>query len=231
MNEKGYCVDLVLCIDCTSSMGNLIGMVKDHAMHIDDDIRKRMLKKKKRIAQMRVRVIEFRDFYEPAKNGEPALAASDFFSMPEDRTRLKKVIDPLKAIGGGSAPESGLEALALAIQSPWLESNDIRRQVIVLWTDASAHPLEKSKTKRLLHPYPKDMPPTFDDLTDLWEQQDVIDPRGRRLLLFAPPVKPWNEIARDWEETQIIKSHAGHGLSDVEYTSVIDTIAQSIIIT
>lgn len=40
-------------------------------------------------------------------------------------------------------PESGLEALALAMGSDWETSGTSKRHAIVLFTDASAHPLEQ----------------------------------------------------------------------------------------
>ena len=59
-------------------------------------------------------------------------------------TASAEFVNGLIAEGGGDAPESGLEAVALAMNSPWTTAGDRRRQVIVVWTDQPAHPLDPS---------------------------------------------------------------------------------------
>ena len=77
-------------------------------------------------------MIAFRDF---VADGAAALEESPFFTLPADRSSFSEFVNGLIAQGGGDAPESGLEAVALAINSPWTTIGDRRRQVIVVWTD------------------------------------------------------------------------------------------------
>jgi hypothetical protein len=134
----------------------------------------------------------------------------------------------LRATGGGDEPENGLEGLAAAIRSPWAAEGAKQRQVIVLWTDASAHKLEKNKGAKPAG-YPADMPADFDALTDLWEGQDSpVHQSWKRLLLFSPDVYPWTEVANNWDATLHFTSKAGAGLGDKDYKSILDAIAQSV---
>ena len=57
-----YNVDMVFCIDATGSMGGLIEKVKDNALNFYQDVQRMMTNKQKTIAQLRVRVIAFRDY-------------------------------------------------------------------------------------------------------------------------------------------------------------------------
>ena len=136
-----YAVDIVFCIDATGSMTPIIDQVKANALRFYDDVQSNLTAKGKNVDQLRVRVIAFRDF---AADGEAALEESPFFTLPDERAGFSEFVNGLVAEGGGDAPESGLEAVALAIDSPWTTTGDRRRQVIVIWTDQPAQPLDPS---------------------------------------------------------------------------------------
>ena len=127
-----YAVDIVFCIDVTGSMNPIIDAVKANALGFYDDVQTNLTAKGKNVAQLRVRVVAFRDF---VADGDAALEESPFFTLPADRGSFSDFVNGLVAQGGGDAPESGLEAVALAINSPWTTTGDRRRQVIVVWTD------------------------------------------------------------------------------------------------
>jgi len=124
---------------------------------------------------------------------------------------------------GGDEPESALEALAVAIKSAWTREGQRQRHLIVLWTDASAHPLEKANSGRPAT-YPNDMPGSLNDLTDLWAGQD-INFGAKRLIFYAPDADPWSVIGAThggWENTIWYPSRAGHGLDELRYSEIID---------
>ena len=226
--EQGltYSVDLVLVIDATGSMSPIIDDVKTSALSFYDDLQKHMTGIGKNIDALRVRVIAFRDYYADAL--PDALVASDFLELPDQRADFSDFVHGLHATGGGDEPENGLEALATAIHSPWDNESAKRRQVIVMWTDASAHQLEKNKGAKPAG-YPRDLPADFDELTDLWQSQDSpVHASWKRLLLFSPDVYPWTDIANSWDDTVHYTSKAGAGLGDKDYKSILDAIAQSV---
>jgi von Willebrand factor type A domain len=220
-----YSVDLVLVIDATGSMAPIIERVKTSALSFHDDLENHMKELGKNIDTLRVRVIAFRDYY--ADPVADSLVPSDFFELPEKKEDFATFVRGITADGGGDEPETALEGLAEAIRSPWAREGSKQRQVIVLWTDASAHPLEKNKGAKPAG-YPNYMPADFDELTDMWETEAHMDMSWKRLLIYSPDVYPWTDIANNWEQAINYTSTAGEGLGDKDYKSILDAIARSI---
>ncbi len=179
-----YAVDIVFCIDVTGSMTPILDAVKANALRFYDDVQANLTDKGKNVDQLRVRIIAFRDF---AADPASALQESSFFLLPDERTIFSSFVDGLVAEGGGDAPESGLEAVALAINSPWTSNGDRRRQVIVVWTDQPAHTLNFA----VLPPDLASSVPTDFDIRGGWKQTPFRDasrlaPAGSRLPAGAP---------------------------------------------
>jgi len=218
-----YAVDIVFCIDVTGSMSPIIDAVKANALRFYDDVQTNLPAKGKNVDELRVRVVAFRDF---AADGEAALQESDFFRLPAEQGGFSNFVNGLFAEGGGDAPESGLEAVALAINSPWTTRGDRRRQVVVVWTDQPAHPLDPA----ILPPELRDrVPADFSALTDLWEDnQGRLGASSKRLILFAPDGPGWSDISGVWENVVHNPSQAGGGLSDVDYGTIVDSIGNSV---
>jgi len=218
-----YAVDIVFCIDVTGSMTPIIDAVKANALGFYDDVQANLTEKGKNVAQLRVRVIAFRDF---VADGDAALEESPFYTLPDDRGGFSEFVNGLIAQGGGDAPESGLEAVALAVNSPWTTTGDRRRQVIVVWTDQPAQPLDLSVVPADLA---SRVPADFSALTDLWEdEQGVMGSSSKRLILFAPDGPGWSDISAVWENVVHHPSQAGGGLSEVDYGTIIDSIGNSV---
>ena len=79
MGQQGgklsYTVDMVFCIDATGSMEDLTGkqqriinMVKENALHFYEDMGVKMQEKNKTLAQLRARIIVFRDYRADGEN-------------------------------------------------------------------------------------------------------------------------------------------------------------------
>src|SRR5215207_4777808 len=218
-----YAVDIVFCIDVTGSMTPIIDAVKANALRFYDDVQANLTDKGKNVDELRVRVIAFRDF---AADGEAALQESPFFRLPAEQSAFSDFVDGLIAEGGGDAPESGLEAVALAMNSQWTTRGDRRRQVVVVWTDQPALALDPSVLPPELRPR---VPADFSALTDLWEDtQGPLGASSKRLILFAPVGPGWSDISGVWENVVHHPSQAGGGLSDVDYGTIIDSIGNSV---
>jgi len=218
-----YAVDIVFCIDVTGSMTPILDAVKANALRFYDDVQANLIDKGKNVDELRVRIIAFRDF---AADPDSALEESSFFLLPDERTIFSAFVDSLVPEGGGDAPESGLEAVALAINSPWTSRGDRRRQVIVVWTDQPAHPLNFAVLPPSLA---SSVPTDFSSLTDLWEDpQGPVGASSKRLILFAPDGPGWSDISASWENVVHHPSQAGGGLSDVDYGTIIDSIGNSV---
>ena len=221
-----YNVDLVMCIDCTGSMGKLIGMVKNNALAFFQDVTTKLDEKGKTIDQLRVRVIAFRDY---AADGDQAMFTTDFFTLPEQTGEFESCVRGLEADGGGDAPEDGLEALAYAIKSDWDTQGTKRRHIIVVWTDAPTHEIGYAADKYA--DYPDGMPRSFDELTAWWgdiQNRGFIGSREKRLVLFTPDAPGWSWISETWDNVLHFPSKAGQGLQEVTYDAILNAIANSI---
>jgi hypothetical protein len=216
-------VDIVFCVDVTGSMTPILDQVKANALRFYSDVQSNLTAKGKTIDELRVRVVAFRDI---VADGEAALQESPFFELPADETGFSNFVNGLFAEGGGDAPESGLEAVALSMTSPWTTRGDRRRQVIVVWTDQPAHPLDASA---LSPAFAERVPADFSALTDLWEDpQGPLGSSSKRLILFAPDGPGWSDISGVWENVVHHPSQAGGGLSDIDYGTIIDSIGNSV---
>ena len=218
-----YSVDIVFCIDVTGSMDPILDAVKANALGFYDDVQSNLVAKGKNVAQLRVRVVAFRDL---VADGDAAVEESPFFALPDERARFSEFVGGLRAEGGGDAPESGLEAVALAMSSPWTRTGDRRRQVIVVWSDQPTHQLDASVVPADLR---SRIPADFSALTDAWEdEQGLMGSSSKRLILFAPDGPGWSDISSVWENVVHNPSVAGGGLSDVDYGTIIDSIGNSV---
>lgn len=222
----GYAVDLVFVIDITGSMTPVLDQVKAGALTFHDRLLGVMASKGKYVSSLRLRVVAYRDYLDAPHD---ALSQTPFFRLPVERHYFDGFVHSLFAEGGGDEPESGLEALAVALLSPWERGLDRRRHVVVLFTDASAHPLEAA-AGRYVPGYPTAIANTFDGLTDVWDdpQGVVVEFAAKRLLMFAPDVYPWNIISTNWDNVLHYPSPAGQGLNDLEFGQIVDAIAGSV---
>lgn len=223
MQGLKYTVDIVMCIDSTGSMAPIIEKVKANALRFYEDLMQVMMQKDKSIDTLRVKVISYRDYY---YDGDASMLESSFFTLPDEKDKFSIFVQAIEAEGGGHEPECGLEALTLGINSEWNKSGDKKRQIIVVWTDASTHPLEKDIDKKPAN-YPANIPANFDDLTDLWDGQ-FMSHAAKRLIIYSPDAYAWTDMANHWDNTIQYPSKAGEGLSEIDYQTILDSIASSV---
>jgi hypothetical protein len=223
-----YAVDIVLCVDATASMGPTLNNVKHSALSFPNRLAQEMAKKGRGISSLRLKVIAFRDYGDRA---DDAMSESPFFRVPADLDQFEKTVRALRPDGGGDVPESGLEALALALDSDWETGLDKRRHVVVMFTDASAHPLGDPR-QTAAATYPRSVPGSLEALYQQWgtgqSRNALMENSAKRLLMFAPEDYPWTDIADDWNNTIFFPSEAGEGLEEWEMDEIIATIANSL---
>lgn len=224
-----YTVDMVFCIDGTGSMEDVTGakvkiinMVKQNAINFYSDFNNTMAGKGKKVRQLRVRIVVFRDYM---ADGEYAMMVTDFFQLPQQAADFEACVNSIHADGGGDIPEDGLEGLAYAIKSKWTEEGAKKRQVIVVWTDADAHALGFGSKSRF---YPDGMPQDLGELSDWWDDPELMRQNEKRLVLFAPDEGNWKYISDNWNLTWHIPSVAGNGLAERNYTEILNLIANSV---
>ena len=229
--------DIVYCLDVTQSMRPIIEKVKETALNLHNLLQEKMISRYQRnIRQLRIKVIAFRDIY---ADGDYAFEISPFFWLPDEADKFADFVNGLEAKGGGDIPENGLEALAMAMQTDWCTTIDEsirKRHVVVMFTDASAHPLEKSANYSGKN-YPENMPKTYADLIDMWYGQGscvsggaaiTIDPIAARLAIFAPEgSEPWVNIAEDFNNAFFQPIERGNGGRDISTDEIVKMIGET----
>lgn len=228
-------VDIIFAIDATESMQPLIDKVKSLTLSFREQLEEGLKKNKRKICSLRIKVIVFRDYYVDDKY---AMQESRFFILPEEKNEFYNYVSNIRAGGGGDEPESGLEALALALKSDFIQEGDKKRHVIVLFTDASAHPYEQARDG-VPKNYPGNMFRTLGDLYSCWGTgQDMLgaysvatkqmNREAKRLVLFAPSLYPWNDLETDLEHVIRKDMDKGNGGQDLDLDDVIALVANSI---
>lgn len=232
-------VDLVFVIDCTGSMEPCLSMVKAHAKSLHNDIMAGLGNKSRQVHKLRVKMIAYRDYYfDWADPEHPPMMESEFFTLPEQESEYAAFVDSLEYAGGEDEPESALEALHLAFHSKWMDDPNVtkKRQVILLFTDASAHPLDDSMRydPEFNSHYPEEMPESLAELQNEFMSAEVFPadgngyPTGHRLILFAPEeMEPWKQV-RSWDETICRSMDPEKGLEGLGMEDVITFISGSL---
>ena len=228
-------VDIVFCIDVTASMAPIINTVKNLTLDLYDDLITNMREKNNRIVkQLRVKVIAFRDYY---CDGPYAMEESDFFELPKQKNEFRNFVASLEAKGGGDEPENALEAMALAMKSDWVRvtnpNTEKARNVVVIFTDASAHPLEKS-IDGVSEYYPADMLKNYNELYEAWCGQGTcldngesytMDKNAERLVIFAPEdVYPWSDMAEEIDYAAVVPVSEGGGCAELNRDLILETL-------
>ncbi len=197
-------VDLVMVIDHTGSMGAFIGMVKRNANNFADDLNKECARHRLYIKNLRLKVISYGDVAEAPLNVSP------MYEMPAQKADYSAFVGRISAHGGGDEPEDGLQALREAMKTKWVSGPDETRHVIVVYTDASTHPMPAAE---------------FGALTSQWNS---MDPKSRRLILFAPEKDSWTTLSRTWPQVNHESGSLSYVLNGTGYSKVLENICKTL---
>lgn len=208
LKEK-FQADVIMCIDCTQSMDNIINTIKMNAINFYPDLKKRCVSHGKEILSMRIKVIAFRDF-----GDLKPFETSIFFDMPEQESQFRSYVTNLHPYGGGDDPERGYDALGMAIESEW-NMTENAHQVIILWTDNASHPLQPTSKYK-----------SVEEMSTAWKSK--MGKNGKRLIIFAPNHPTWTFLEQNWDKTIRHDVNFGKGLTDIDYEEMLKTLSESI---
>ncbi|MGM9763097.1 MAG: vWA domain-containing protein [Candidatus Cryptobacteroides sp.] len=203
-----YNVDIVMCIDLSSSMQNRLNEIKENASDFLPALRLALKAANKKASNIRVKIIGFRDFN---IDGPDALIESPLYKLDRpncpDQKGFNDFVNGLTAKGGNKEGYSNsLEALSLAINSDWEQEGDRKRHVIVMFSDAVANKLEEANTSN--PHYPQNIPQSFEELSESWmmpsggqqgSKTKLIQP-AKRLIVYGKEVYPWLDIYESWDQ-------------------------------
>lgn len=195
-------VDIVFCVDCTESMAPCFeGLVKNLHHFVTG------LQSANEV-DFRLRVIEYRDLNE----GEQTVA-KDFTA---DADEFRRQLDALVPAGGGDIPESTLDAIYVALSSPWRSPC---HKAVLVFTDAPSHPR--------LHEtiVPAGVNPDIETVINLLE--------AKRVWLYLVAVEdPLYQRLHDREKTflQLYPEDDARfeGLRNVDFAKVLEFFGKSI---
>lgn len=247
-------LDIAMCVDSTGSMQPTLDTVKTNALNFYDNINAELAKKGMApFPIVRVRMIYFKDYggfgtnassYGASSMGDPdPMSASNFFSLPSEASNFSSFVSPQVATGGGDTPESGLECLNTAIDSPWMKVGQVPSgftqpvtdvyPIIVIWTDAPSHlPAYPDSLTHPLYPPTTTMPRDFAGLAAKWNDAAKIDQTHKQIVFFGDPniTAPdnYNSYASGWTTVETWpKFTVGGSLLDAN-TSMVELLATGI---
>ena len=204
--------DFAICVDATASMGDFLSSLKKVMPRFDEIVNSEIDSLNLAVGKMRVRFIFFRDF---GYDEEP-LIESRFFTLPEDKEEMIAFLDSVTAKGGGDRPESVFEALVTARGSEWRTDFGVR-QIIMLFTDADAHPLGAHASRP---GYPDGMPTSGEEFRELWNIRDdrgFIPNKSRHMIVCPGDSSVWGYLD-DWFYPGLLLPHSPAGMTaeDIE---------------
>lgn len=208
-----YYVDIVFCIDATGSMQPIIDQVKANAKKMPEEIMAKSEEKGKKIKQLRLKLIEYRDLVED-QTGQ--MVEYDFTT---DANVFKSQVDKIVADGGGDYPESTFDAILRACESDWYNGQGKKRKIIIVMTDDKPREIHPSSLK-------EGESPTVTTVINRY--LGMSESNEGRLLIIAPECEEYSLLAQA-EFTEYIKASPGKGLADIGfYDIVIPWIVNSI---
>ncbi len=197
-------VDMMLVIDDTGSMGGVIEMVKSHARSFYADFENVCSHNHFKVNTMRLKVVSYGDL------SEHATRVSPLFNLPSQAGAYQSFVSKITANGGGDEPEDGLQALGEALNTPWSTGTAEKRNVVIVFTDASTHALSAAQ------------------MSALQSKWMAIPAATRRLILFAPGVESWTTISRTWPDVHHERGILSTVLSGSGYNAVLEYICKSL---
>ena len=195
-------LDIAMCIDSTGSMTGTLDAVKTNAINFYDNLNAALTAKGiQPFPLVRVRLNYFKDYGDGGGGADPdPLVSSNFFKLPDEAGNFNAFASPQAASGGLDWPESGLECLNEAMDSPWSKVGDSVSggsqkvtdvyPLIIVWTDASSHRIAyPNSLANPSYPDASKMPLTYADFLAKWESASVIDQAHKQILFFGDPAQ------------------------------------------
>jgi len=211
---KGFC-DIVICVDATGSMSPCIEALKNQIRTFISGLEKPADANTVPL-NWRLKVMGFRDL----NSGEGFIN----FEAPMVKTAAEAQahVDLLEAGGGGDEPESALDALwHAAVKTPWRptpEDPSPARRVVVLFSDASAHPT--------LH---RDTVKAGAAGSDIDAVRRALSDNNVYAYVWAPECPAWADLAL--QNRFLVLSpivDAGTGLASLDFTKLLSHLGKTL---
>ena len=224
-------MDLVFCIDCTSTMEPLLNTLSNNINGLYEDIF-RALEAEIGTVHLRVRLILFRSF---ESSGIYSMIPTDFYTLPIQSETFTMTVQSIRAAGGfkinnkynnDRVPNDALESVALALKSDWADNLLESHRIVIVMTDNRSRPIGFNRERKY---YPSGMPNTLEELEKQWSQMAEADIKNRKqhIILMTPDVYPWNRIREEWKHVIFHECDFEQGLKELDYAAIIKDIVTS----
>ncbi len=215
----GYNIDIVMCLDATGAMVGFFQELEYYTMDFYNKFAAVMEADGIKVDTLRIKVVAFKDYM---RDCDP-MHESEFFEFPKESAEFKRFLESIDVRGGGDIPEDSLEALTFALRSNWTTAPGKNRHIILLFTDAPAHPLGYSKDSCS---YPENMPKSLDEIRAWWEGTQECgsnyNPTDGRMVVFAPNAEPWIEM-QEWDRYWYVNA-SDAGCLDIDMDIIINML-------
>ncbi len=221
--KKERNIDIVFCIDATSSMGPCIENVRKNAKLFYRNFVDTMANGyQSEVSSVRIQIVTFRDL----ECDTDAIVKSEFFELPSDNDLFEAYLNRITPRGGGDYKESGLEALYTAMTTQWEAKRQNDRQVIVLFTDADAIDFgEKAKRTGYGNMVNEDI------FSSTWHcalgNYNTLAERCKRLIVFAPSGSVYDKKLRTYNRMQFCPVLPQKGMSDISFDTILNILCAS----
>lgn len=180
--------DVVFLIDTTTDMKDVIGNIKNAINHFYEENLKTcqyLYKNDPSQYNLRVRTIWFGGAGK--QHGD-----SGFLILPEEGNKFNRFLESIEIGKDEGCVEECIDTVLEAMKADWVQTEGIKRHIIVLFTKASVHSPEKPNESILKK---------VEEFQHAWLLEDDeriryphIRKYSRQLVVFSPYEYPWNEL-------------------------------------
>lgn len=192
-----YQFDVVFCVAVSSEyfVDELINILPNFYQKLIGMAKKRH----KHINNLNVKIITYGNY-------ASKISESKFYKLPDESIFFTDMLKQIRCENKNTKYLHNLEVLKLAINSNWSKEGDRRRQIIVVFSDKP----DKVNVQSL------------NNLTDFWENSGGLSKVGKKLIIFAPDVFPFQDMAINLNNCIHYPSETfATEISDEDYDSIL----------
>jgi hypothetical protein len=228
----GYNIDIVFCLDLSSTSAAELGNIKDFVLHFPTDLIHRHENVGKQLGNTRVRFILFPSVYSKLSH-----KFSHFQSLSSEKgsRRFQAFVQNLHVTDQQTDTKKSLRALSDALHSNWTQRGDRQRHIVVMATGLGHH----DKFEGLRSSDQKNFPEIdslIDELTNHWDgsatnyrpRKAKLGRGARRLVLFAPDTHPWQILGDTWAQALWLPTSTMSEITREEFQTFAEVLSNGV---
>lgn len=212
-------LDIVFCIDCSAGMADHLSSVRKLVKEAIRLFVWDFSRKNDSVKALRAKIIRFGNY---ESDGAEAILQSRFFDLQTDEEKqFDDFLNSLQAKGGIDGRSNGLEALFYAMTADWAACEDTDRQIIFLFSNADAAPMNPCGGHLS---YPAHMVDE-EGLLNTWmcvrpafldRECFKLKERNKRMVLVAPEETIYETMMGNFNRCQFLPTSADARFADID---------------